>query len=201
MRNGPRQRPLAGAGSRLAAALLLTGAGTVVWSLELATVLENTAVTPPARVQFREERHNPMLNEPLVLTGYLEYLEEGRLRKVVETPFSESFLVDGDRVRFSRDGEQRSVALGRNKALQTMLGGIEAILAGRADELSAVFDHELSGTAADWTLQLKPRSRRLSQQLSGLEVSGDDISVTSIRFALKDQEWHLLQILRDDPDQ
>jgi hypothetical protein len=82
-----------------------------------------------------------------------------------------------------------------------MLGGIEAILAGRADELSAVFDHELSGTAADWTLQLKPRSRRLSQQLSGLEVSGDDISVTSIRFALKDQEWHLLQILRDDPDQ
>jgi hypothetical protein len=181
-------------------ALLLAGAGTVGWSLELATLLENTAVTPPARVHFREERHNPMLNEPLVLTGYLEYLEEGRLRKVVETPFSESFLIDGDRIRFSRDGEQRSVALGRSKALQTLLGGIEAILAGRAEELLAVFDHELSGTAADWTLQLRPRAPRLSQQLNGLEVRGDDAAVTSIRFSLKDEEWHLLQILRDDPD-
>jgi hypothetical protein len=187
------------AGSVLLPVLLLTIAATTGWSLELATVLENTAVTPPARVPFREERHNSMLSQPLVLTGYLEYLDEGRLRKVVETPFSESFLVDGDRIEFSRDGQVRSVALGRSKALQSMLGGIEAILAGRTDELSAVFDYQLSGTATAWTLQLKPRSRRLARQLNGLQVSGDELAVTSIRFELKDDEWHLLEILKDDP--
>jgi hypothetical protein len=188
-------------GPLLLPALLLSIAATTGWSLELTTVLENTMVTPPARVRFREERHNSMLSQPLVLTGYLEYLEKGRLRKVVETPFSESFLVDGDRIEFARDGQIRSVALGRSKALQSMLGGIEAILAGRTDELSAVFDYELSGTAAAWTLQLKPRSRRLSQQLNGLQVNGDELAVTSIRFDLKDDEWHLLEILKDDPGQ
>jgi hypothetical protein len=187
------------AGSVLLPVLLLSIAATTGWSLELATVLENTAVTPPARVRFREERRNSMLSQPLVLTGYLEYLDEGRLRKVVETPFNESFLVDGDRIELSRDGQVKSVALGRSKALQSMLGGIEAILAGRTDELSAVFDYQLSGTATAWTLQLKPRSRRLAQQLNGLRVSGDELAVTSIRFELKDDEWHLLEILRDDP--
>jgi len=187
--------------SAVLAALLLSVAATTGWPLELAAVLENTTVTPPARVQFREERHNSTLSQPLVLTGYLEYLEEGRLRKVVETPFSESFLVDGDRIEFSRDGQVRSVALGRSKALQSMLAGIEAILAGRTDELSAVFDYELSGTATAWTLQLKPRSRRLSQHLNGLQVSGDEMSVASIRFDLKDDEWHLLEILEDVPGQ
>jgi hypothetical protein len=188
-------------GPLLLPALLLSIAATTGWSLELTTVLENTMVTPPARVRFREERHNSMLSQPLILTGYLEYLEKGRLRKVVETPFSESFLVDGDRIEFARDGQIRTVALGRSKALQSMLGGIEAILAGRTDELSAVFDYELSGTAAAWTLQLKPRSRRLSQQLNGLQVNGDELAVTSIRFDLKDDEWHLLEILKDDPGQ
>jgi hypothetical protein len=188
-------------GPLLLPALLLSIAATTGWSLELTTVLENTTVTPPARVRFREERHNSMLSQPLILTGYLEYLEKGRLRKVVETPFSESFLVDGDRIEFARDGQIRTVALGRSKALQSMLGGIEAILAGRTDELSAVFDYELSGTAVAWTLQLKPRSRRLSQQLNGLQVNGDELAVTSIRFNLKDDEWHLLEILKDDPGQ
>ena len=204
MRGRRRSRRRATGGPALSAVLatlLLSVAATTGWPLELATVLENTTVTPPARVQFREERHNSMLSQPLVLTGYLEYLEEGRLRKVVETPFSESFLVDGDRIEFSRDGQVRSVSLGRSKALQSMLGGIEAILAGRTDELSAVFDYELSGTATAWTLQLKPRSRRLSEQLHGLQVSGDELAVTSIRFDLKDDEWHLLEILEDNPGQ
>jgi hypothetical protein len=196
VRGGSKRR--ATAGPVLLPALLLSAAATTGWSLELETVLENTAVTPPARVQFREERHNSMLSQPLVLTGYLEYLDEGRLRKVVETPFSESFLVDGDRIEFSRDGQVRSVALGRSKALQGMLAGIEAILAGRMDELSATFDYELSGTATAWTLQLKPRSRRLSQQLDSLQVRGDELAVTSIRFELKDDEWHLLEILKDE---
>jgi hypothetical protein len=35
--------------------------------------------------------------------------------------------------------------------------------------------------------------------LNGLQVSGDELAVTSIRFELKDDEWHLLEILKDDP--
>ena len=66
-------------------------------NMELRDVLERTAVTPPARVSFTEERHNEMFANPLVLTGYLEYLEDGELRKIVETPFEERFYIKSDR--------------------------------------------------------------------------------------------------------
>lgn len=183
----------------LAAALLLTAPG--AQALELATVLENTIVSPPARVRFREERHNRMLKEPLVLTGYLEYLEEGRLRKVVETPFPESFLVAGDRVEVIRDGEVRTIPLNRSKTLGTMLGGIEAILAGQADRLESAFHYTLDGSRDGWSLRLTPRSRQVSRHLIGLTVIGGASSVRSIRFDLQDTEWHLLEILPELPQQ
>lgn len=170
------------------------------WSLELQTVLDNTAITPPARVGFREERHNQLLKEPMVLTGYLEYLEAGRLRKVVETPFEEAFLVGPNQIEVERNGESRKVALNKSKALQTMLGGIEAILAGRADQLESVFRYELSGTESAWSLQLVPLSRKISRYLIGLQVVGDNKAVTSIRFELKGGEWHLMEILKTDSD-
>lgn len=179
----------------------LAFAAPVAWALELATVLENSTVSPPARVGFREERHNRMLKEALVLTGYLEYLEEGRLRKVVETPFRESFLVEGERIEVTRDGEVRTIALGRSGSLSAMLGGIEAILAGQADRLESVFHYTMDGSSDDWSLQLTPRSRQISRHLLGLTVVGDESSIISIRFDLQDGEWHLLEILRDEPQQ
>lgn len=180
-------------------AVLLPFVTSTAWTLELATVLKNTIVSAPARVGFREERHNRMLKEALVLTGCLEYLGKGRLRKVVRTPFSESFLVDGERIEVSRDGEVRSIALGRSTVLSTMLGGIEAILAGHTEKLESVFLYTIHGTSDDWSLELTPRSRRVLRHLNGITVIGNKSSVSSIRFELDDGEWHLLEILADEP--
>jgi len=169
------------------------------WSLELETVLENTAVTPPARVEFREERHNPLLREPMVLTGYLEYLEPGRMRKVVNTPFREAFLVDQDRIEVERDGETRKLSLRKSKLLKTMFGGIEAILSGKPDQLASVFRYTLDGSSVAWSLQLEPISSRISRHLTALQVTGDEQSVTSIRFELRDGEWHLMELTGAEP--
>lgn len=186
--------------SRLLLAGLLALSSASCWSLELLTVLENTKIAPPDRVGFREERHNQLLKEPLVLTGYLEYLGEGRLRKVVETPFEESFLIEADHIQVERDGKIRKLALNKSKSLKIMLAGIEAILAGQSERLETIFDYELSGTDLSWSLQLVPLSRRIAKQLTGLLVKGDDNSVTSIRFDLKGGEWHQMEILSNDSE-
>jgi hypothetical protein len=189
----------------LLATLLLMSLSTVAAadasSLELQTVLASTTVTPPARVGFHEQRHNPLLEVPLVLTGYLEYLEAGVLRKAIETPFQEALLVNTDHIVIERQGETRKLSLNKSRSLKTILGAIEAILAGEADKLAAVFDYELSGTAGSWSVKLTPISRRIARQLTSLQVYGDDESVTSIRVDLKDGEWHQMDILRDDPEQ
>ena len=168
------------------------------WSLELGAVLDGTTVSPPARVGFREERHNEMFKEPLVLTGYLEYLQAGALRKVIETPFEEAFLIESDAVVIERDGTTRKLPLRQSRSLQTILGAIEAILSGDAEKLKSAFDVELDGKRESWSVRLTPTSRRIAKRLTGLQVSGDSQSVTSIRIDLKDGEWHLMEIQRDD---
>lgn len=168
------------------------------WSLELAAVLENSTVTPPNSVGFREERHNPMLKEPMVLTGHLEYLRAGVLRKSIETPFEEAFLIESDHIVIERDGETRKLALNKSRSLQTILSAIEAILSGEADKIESVFNYYVAGTQDAWTVQLTPISRRMGKRLTSLQVNGDDQSVTSIRIDLKNGEWHLMDILRND---
>jgi len=166
-------------------------------ALDLRAVMENTAVAPPAQVGFQEERHNPIFDEPMLLTGRLEYLASGTLRKVIETPFEEDILIEADHVIVARDGETRKLALNRSRALKTILGAIEAILSGNSDELEAVFHCELSGTDDAWALQMTPISRSVARRITRLEVRGDDQSVTSIRINLQDDEWHLMSITRN----
>ena len=166
-------------------------------ALDLRTVMENTAVAPPAQVGFQEERHSPIFEEPMLLTGRLEYLASGTLRKVIETPFEEDILIEADHVIVARDGETRKLALNRSRALKTILGAIEAILSGNSDELEAVFHCELSGTDDAWALQMTPISRSVARRITRLEVRGDDQSVTSIRINLQDDEWHLMSITRN----
>jgi len=165
-------------------------------SLSIEAVLDRTTITPPSRVSFREVRHNQMLKDNLVMTGYLEYLEAGSLRKVVETPFEEAYLIRSDRIEINRQGVTKILPLRKSRKFRTMLGGIEAILAGETEQLASVFDYELSGVEEDWSLQLLPRSKRMARQVTSLTVTGDLESVTAIRFDLKDGEWHNMEIIQ-----
>ena len=164
--------------------------------LSIETVLDRTTITPPAKVGFREIRHNQMLKDDLVMSGYLEYLEAGSLRKVVETPFEEAYLIRSDRIEIDRQGVTRTVSLRKSRTLQAMLGGIEAILAGESEQLASIFDYELSGIEEDWSLRLLPRSKKMAKQMTSLTVTGDSNSVTTIRFDLKDGEWHNMEIVQ-----
>lgn len=176
----------------IVALLLLISATTS--PAELGAILENTAVEPPARVSFREERHNPIFKEPMVLTGHLEYMESGVLRKTIDTPFAEDILVEADHVIVWRDDKAQKLPLNRSRALQVILGAIEAVLAGDQERLEASFRCELSGGEDAWTLQMTPLSRSVEKRVSALEITGNSRAVTSIRVDLRDDEWHLMSI-------
>lgn len=173
--------------------------GTMAQTLDLQTVLSRTTITPPARVEFREVRHNRMLKDVLIITGYLEYLRAGSLRKVIESPFEEAYLIEANRIEINRQGVIETLSLKKSRTLRTMLGGIEAILAGQIDEITAVFHYELSGVEENWSLHLRPRHRRVARQLTLLTVTGNGESVTAIRFDLQDGEWYRMEIQWPDP--
>jgi hypothetical protein len=163
--------------------------------LDLSALLAATAIQPPGSVPFREERHTPMFKEPLVLTGTLEYLEPGVLRKRVETPFQESYLVEPDQVTIEKGGEIEVMRARQGRLIAGFLGGIESILAGDSEGLNDSFEPCAEGSMDAWTLGLKPRSRRLSRYLQGITVTGTSEAIESIRLDL-DEEWHRIEILQ-----
>lgn len=183
---------LAGAAALAPVMSLLVSTGS---ALELDEILEASRVTPPARVDFTEERHSPLFDEALVLAGYLEYLDRGVLNKVIETPFSEAFLIEHGEISLRRDGETRTVSLERSQELATIIGAIEAILSGEATRLETLFEYELSGTQTDWSMELRPRSRRAARNLSSLSISGTSDSVARILIDLQDGEYQVMTIL------
>lgn len=135
-----------------------------------------------------------MFKEPMVLTGRLEYLDAGVLRKVVEAPFEEDILVEANRVVVTRDGKTRKLSLNRSRALKTILGAIEAVLAGDQARLEASFQCAVSGSADTWSLQMTPLVKAVAKRLSSIEVTGNEQAVTSIRISLPNNEWHRMQI-------
>lgn len=181
-----------------ALALLFTGAP--AWSADLATILAGTAVQPPAEIGFREERHNPMFKEPMVLSGRLEYLDTGVLRKVVEAPFAEDILVEDNRVVVTRDGKTRKLSLNRSRALKTILDAIEAVLAGDQARLEKAFECDVSGAVDAWTLTMAPLDKPVAKRLTFIEITGNAQAVTGIRISLPNDEWHQMQIGDDLPE-
>ena len=170
---------------------------TAARALDLQEVLRATAVEPPARVRFREERHNALLEDPLVLTGYLEYLGPGQLRKVIETPFQETFLIDSTHIEVEREGQVQRIPLRQARSLQSMLAGIEAVLAGNESRIEKDFRYELGGEMEAWSMRLEPHSRRVMRQLGSLLVQGDASNVKNIRFELANGEWQLIELIGD----
>ena len=182
--------------------LLFALASLLAWPLSapcsgVDDILNRVAVSPPARVEFREERHNSLLQEPLVLNGYLEYLAPGRMKKVIEKPFKEVFTISGNAVEIERDGRIEKLSLRRSRSLQTMLGGIEAIISGDEEQLMEVFELELQESPEGWSIRLTPRSKRIARNLEGLSVNGNGDVIDSIRISLGDGEWHKIELQQD----
>ena len=177
--------------------LLWVGSVQPASALELGTLLDRVRVTPPERVVFRELRYNSLLQEPMELSGYLEYLGPGKMRKVIESPFQEALLVDGDRIEISRDGRTRRLSLRTRKPALLMLQSIESLLAGNVESLNRHFETTLSGSEDDWRLQLTPKSEQLARRLSGISVCGSREAIDSFRFEMQNGEWQQMQVLHD----
>ena len=182
----------------VASMLVFLLASQFAFALELSTILSASKVSPPARVAFEEQRHNALFDTPLQLFGYLEYLEPGVLRKVVESPFQESFLVESDRILIVRGGESRALPFNRSNELAAILGAIEAILAGDASRIESIFEYEVTGTADSWTIDLVPKSRKIGRHPDSLRVSGDDGAVGQLLIYLHGGEWHSMNIIKEE---
>ena len=144
-------------------------------ALDPDALIARLAKPAPASIAFTEVRVSPLLREPLVVSGELEFSGPGSLDRHVRKPYREDTSIRGESVRVEREGEQsRSFALKRAPELRGLLTGFSSLLTGDVPGLRRSFDVQAQGTEQSWTLQLVPLDARARKRLQKLEIVGHD---------------------------
>jgi hypothetical protein len=150
-------------------------AATPAAALDADTLIAKLARPAPASIAFTEVRVSPLLREPLVISGELEFSGPGSLDRHVRKPYHEDTSIRGESVRVEREGEQsRSFALKRAPELRGLLAGFSSLLSGDVAGLKRSFEVQTQGTEQAWTLQLVPLDARARKRLQKLEIVGHD---------------------------
>lgn len=144
-------------------------------ALDAEALIAKLARPAPASIAFTEVRVSPLLREPLVVSGELEFSGPASLDRHVRKPYREDTAIRGESVRVEREGEQsRSFALKRAPELQGLLTGFSSLLTGDVPGLRRSFDVQAQGTEQAWMLQLVPLDARARKRLQKLEIVGHD---------------------------
>jgi len=153
----------------------------LLWPTTLAAAIDPDALIArlarpaPASIAFKEVRVSPLLREPLVVAGQLEFSGPSSLDRHVREPYREDTSIRGESVRVEREGEQpRSFALKRAPELRGLLTGFSALLSGDVPALKRSFDVQAQGSEESWTLLLVPLDTRARRRLQKIEITGHD---------------------------
>ena len=136
-------------------------------------LLAKLARPAPATTPFMEVRFSKLLDQPIVVKGQLEYLEDGALVRAVSAPFRERTEIRGETVSVQREGKSpRRFSLKRAPELRSMLGGFAAVLGGGRASLDRDFNLALEGEEQNWLLALTPKSAQMGRYVRDIHIHG-----------------------------
>ncbi len=152
-------------------------------------MLKSLARPAPATTPFVEVRYSKLLDRPIVVTGQLEYLEDGTLVRSVSTPFSERTEIRGETVSVQREGKSpRRFSLKRAPELRSMLGGFAAVLGGGRGTLEKDFNIDVTGETEQWKLALTPKSAQAGKYVRDIVIQGTQSEPRCIVVTQPDNE-------------
>jgi hypothetical protein len=128
--------------------------------------------------RFTETRELSLLQHKLESQGRLTFSAPDRLSKTFDPPNSLGYTIEGNRLTIRKsDGSSETVLLDHSPRLLAYIASLRAVLAGDIPALSIYFDTQLKGRAEEWQLTLLPRDSKLSQQISHIEISGNQAEI------------------------
>jgi hypothetical protein len=141
--------------------------------LDPAALIERLKKPAPASIEFKEFRFSALLEQPLVVSGELNYLAADHLERFVKEPYREKTIIRGESVRVERDGEKlRTFALKRAPELRGLLTAFGALLTGNSEAVRKQFEITATGEAARWELKLIPLDARSKERIQEITITG-----------------------------
>lgn len=150
-------------------------------SLTLDTLMSALHAAGPRTVQFDETHQIAALDVPLKSHGEMEYRPPDYLRRTtVVQDRREQIEIDGNQVRVERGGKQERFSLDAVPGLGGFALSLRAVLGGDTEALRRHFDMNLTGSAAAWSLTLRPRDAAAKQWMQEISFSGEEANIRRI---------------------
>lgn len=175
-------------------ATVLLGTAAPALALELAELMKLLAQRGSGEARYTEQRWVAGLEQPLRSTGTLSFQAPDRLARTTEQPRAETFVVEGNRVTMERGGRKRQMMLDTVPELAAFVAALRGTLTGDTASLQQYFQATVAGTAARWSITLKPLEPQLAQVLRQVKLDGQRSELRQLELQLADGDRSLMVI-------
>ena len=150
-------------------------------SLDVQQLMADLATVKSAVVTFTETKTLAVLKEPLTLTGQLSYKAPNYLQKKVLSPTPSTYTVTGSQVDVTEYNQPpKSFSLDDSSLLEALIVSMRATLAGDLARLKLYYDVSLSGSMANWRLELIPSDHDVEVYIRQILIRGSHTHLQSI---------------------
>lgn len=158
----------------LCRSLLLTLAccAAPAWAFDLPELMGLLSKQKSGEARFTEQRFVHGLEGPLDARGTLSFDAPDKLVRRTLSPRVETMAVEGNTLTLSRGGRNRTLTLDSMPELLGLVEAMRGTLTGDGATLQRYFRSTVSGSAANWTLDLVPADSRLAAQVRSIRISG-----------------------------
>lgn len=138
---------------------------------DLAALSAQLQQQPVVQGQFQQTRYLHNLPQALHSSGVFTLVQKQGLYWELQSPFALRLRLDARGIAQQDAQGQWQISPQSGQSRQIAL--FMALLGGDTEELSRDFELQLSGTAQDWQLMLKPKSAVLQQIFQHIQLQGD----------------------------
>jgi len=169
------------------------------WALDLPELMGLLSKQKSGEARFTEQRFVHGLEGPLDSRGTLSFNAPDKLVRRTLSPREETMAVEGNTLTLSRGGRNRTLTLDSMPELLGLVEAMRGTLSGDGTTLQRYFRSTVSGSAANWTLDLLPADSRLAAQVRSIRISGRASEVVGLEMEFVGGDRSVMSITPDRP--
>jgi hypothetical protein len=163
-------------------------------AVTLDQLMKSLAQRKHGEVTYVEEDDLAVLDRPVKSSGVLVYEAPDHLEKRTLKPKKESLVVDGDQMTVARGHRTYRVQLSSYPQVGPFVDALRDTLAGNAAGLQKVFRVGLSGSMADWKLQLVPVDEEVARKVRQVQIAGSGDVIRSVAILQADGDRSVMTL-------
>jgi hypothetical protein len=160
----------------------------------LVQLMQLLGTVKAGQATFVEKREVAMLERTLESSGRLSFEAPDTFVRETLKPRNERVAVVGNTVTMSIGARSRTVPLDSIAEAAVIIEAIRGTLTGNRESLERHFTPAVSGSAARWSLELKPLAPRLRELVISVRVSGQQALVREVAVAMADGDRSVMVI-------